>query len=122
VGEYVTSGLKDGPLPTHYEPLESPVANALSPDRPTNPAADRKERPDNRYAADRNGQFPYVLTTYRMTEHHTAGGMTRFLPHLAELPRRSITMDGDSARDCRQVGRRRTLSRSARPESAVAHS
>jgi formate dehydrogenase major subunit len=82
---YVTSGLKDGPLPTHYEPLESPVANALYPDRPTNPAADRKERPDNPYAADRNGQFPYVLTTYRMTEHHTAGGMTRFLPHLAEL-------------------------------------
>jgi formate dehydrogenase major subunit len=26
-----------------------------------------------------------VLTTYRLTEHHTAGGMSRFLPHLAEL-------------------------------------
>ncbi len=29
---YVTSGLKDGPLPTHYEPLESPFGNALYPE------------------------------------------------------------------------------------------
>ena len=26
-----------------------------------------------------------MLTTYRLTEHHTAGGMSRTLPHLAEL-------------------------------------
>jgi formate dehydrogenase major subunit len=26
-----------------------------------------------------------VLTTYRLTEHHTAGGMSRTLAHLAEL-------------------------------------
>ena len=25
------------------------------------------------------------MTTYRLTEHHTAGGMSRNLPHLAEL-------------------------------------
>ena len=30
---FVPSGLKDGPLPTHYEPLESPVGNALYPER-----------------------------------------------------------------------------------------
>ena len=29
--------------------------------------------------------FPYVITTNRLTEHHTAGGMSRFLPYLAEL-------------------------------------
>jgi formate dehydrogenase major subunit len=29
--------------------------------------------------------FPYVATTYRLTEHHTAGGMSRWLPYLAEL-------------------------------------
>ena len=29
---FVTSGLKDGPLPTHYEPLESPFGNPLYPD------------------------------------------------------------------------------------------
>src|SRR5260221_249758 len=26
---YVPKGLKDGPFPTHYEPLESPVSNEL---------------------------------------------------------------------------------------------
>ena len=29
--------------------------------------------------------FPYVATTYRLTEHHTAGGMSRWLPYLSEL-------------------------------------
>lgn len=82
---WVSSGLKDGPLPAHYEPLESPVANALY-GRETNPAADPKIRPDNAYAdSPGDPRYPHVLTTYRLTEHHTAGGMTRTLSHLAEL-------------------------------------
>jgi len=81
---YVASGLKDGPLPAHYEPLESLIENPLY-DQQTNPAADRKKRLDNPYAATRDARFPYVLTTYRLTEHHTAGGMTRHLSHLSEL-------------------------------------
>ena len=47
---FVTSGLKDGPLPAHYEPLETPFRNPLYPDHIYNPAADREERPDNPYA------------------------------------------------------------------------
>ncbi len=82
---FVTSGLKDGPLPTHYEPLESPMGNALYPDRPNDPAVDWKRRPDNEYAFLGDDRFPYVLSTYRLTEHHTAGGMSRTLSHLAEL-------------------------------------
>ena len=82
---YVPSGLKDGPLPAHYEPLESNLANDLYPDQIANPAADRKERPDNAYATSPDVRFPYILTTYRLTEHHTAGGMSRTLAHLAEL-------------------------------------
>ena len=82
---WVPIGLRDGPLPTHYEPLESPFANALYPRRPTNPPADKKERHDNRYVPVGDPRFPYVLTTYRLTEHHTAGGMSRYLSHLAEL-------------------------------------
>jgi formate dehydrogenase major subunit len=82
---FVPSGLKDGPLPAHYEPLESNLANDLYPDQLTNPAADRKERVDNAYATSPDARFPYVLTTYRLTEHHTAGGMSRTLAHLAEL-------------------------------------
>lgn len=82
---FVPSGLKDGPLPTHYEPLESPFINAVHPRQGRNPAADMKERPDNQYASSPDERFPCVLTTYRLTEHHTAGGMSRTLGHLAEL-------------------------------------
>jgi formate dehydrogenase major subunit len=82
---WVPSGLKDGPLPTHYEPLESPIKNSLYPEHPTDPATNRMQRCDNQYANSPDPRFPYVLTTYRLTEHHTAGGMTRYLSHLAEL-------------------------------------
>ena len=82
---WVSSGLKDGPLPTHYEPLESPLVNPLYPARSCDPAARREERPGNTYATSPDSRYPYVLTTYRLTEHHTAGGMTRYLTHLAEL-------------------------------------
>jgi formate dehydrogenase major subunit len=82
---WVPSGLKDGPLPVHYEPLESNIRNPLHPGQQTNPAANRMERPDNRYAQTPDPRFPYILTTYRLTEHHTAGGMSRTLSHLAEL-------------------------------------
>jgi len=81
-------GLVDGPLPTHYEPAESPVDNALYGQR-ANPARHTYPHPDNRYhpSGSEPGSevFPYVLTTYRLTEHHTAGGMSRTLPYLSEL-------------------------------------
>ena len=82
---WVPSGLKDGPLPVHYEPLESNIRNPLHPEQQTNPAALKLERPDNPYASSPDERFPHVLTTYRLTEHHTAGGMSRTLSHLAEL-------------------------------------
>jgi formate dehydrogenase major subunit len=81
---YVPKGLKDGPFPTHYEPLESPVSNELY-SHDTNPPAHWFTRGENRFAPPGDARFPFVLTTYRLTEHHTAGGMSRFLSHLAEL-------------------------------------
>ena len=82
---WVPSGLKDGPLPAHYEPLESNLPNAVHPQQQTNPAANRMERADNVYAASPDARFPHILTTYRLTEHHTSGAMSRTLSHLAEL-------------------------------------
>jgi formate dehydrogenase major subunit len=81
-------GLVDGPLPTHYEPHESPYANLLY-GQQANPTRQQYDRPGNRYHPS-HGQpgtevFPYVVTTDRLTEHHTAGGMSRPLPYLAEL-------------------------------------
>jgi formate dehydrogenase major subunit len=82
---WVPMGLADGPLPTHYEGFESPIRNPVYPKYQSNPAADSKSRPGNEYSKSPDTRFPYVLTTYRLTEHHTAGGMSRTLSHLAEL-------------------------------------
>src|SRR3954454_12072221 len=82
---YSPSGLLDGPLPTHYEPLESPVPNALYPEVGANPVAIRWSRPDNPYNPTDDPRYPLVATTFRLTEHHTAGGMSRNLPWLSEL-------------------------------------
>ena len=82
---WVASGLKDGPLPAHYEPLESPLPNQVYPGQLADPAAKKLESAENPYAKSPDARFPYVLTTYRLTEHHTAGGMSRYLAHLAEL-------------------------------------
>jgi formate dehydrogenase major subunit len=81
---WAPSGLVDGPLPTHYEPHESPVDNALYTVR-SDPTRQVFDRPENPYNPPGAPQFPFVLTTYRLTEHHTAGGMSRGLPYLAEL-------------------------------------
>jgi len=82
---FVPRGLADGPLPVHYEPLESVVGNRLHPSRPTNPATKLYPNDVNRLARGVDARFPYVLTTYRLTEQHTAGGMSRWLSRLAEL-------------------------------------
>jgi formate dehydrogenase major subunit len=82
---FAPAGLVDGPLPTHYEPLESPLPNRLYPERHENPAGLRWTRADNPVADPGDPAFPCVATTFRLTEHHTAGGMSRWLPWLDEL-------------------------------------
>jgi formate dehydrogenase major subunit len=87
---FAPAGLVDGPLPTSYEPEESPLDNMLYGQR-ANPARIRHEHIHNPYnnpagrLSDGNNPFPYVATTYRVAEHHTAGGMSRFLTRLSEL-------------------------------------
>ncbi len=85
---FTPAGMVDGPLPTHYEPQESPFPNVLY-GQQHNPVRQILQHPENRYqpSGDEPGSevFPYVTTTYRLTEHHTAGGMSRFLPYLSEL-------------------------------------
>jgi len=82
---FAPSGIVDGPLPTHYEPQESVIENPLY-SQQCNPVRLQWKRRDNPYhAAYRDRRYPYVLTTFRLTEHHTAGGMSRWLPWLCEL-------------------------------------
>jgi formate dehydrogenase major subunit len=94
---HVPKGLQDGPTPTHYEPLESPVENQLY-SRETNPVVNWFTRGENRFSPPADPRFPFILTTYRLTEHHTGGGMSRFLSHLAELqPEMFIEMSPELA-------------------------
>ena len=78
------AGLVDGPLPTHYEPVESPVANPLYRQQ-ASPVLKLWSRDDNPVAAVADPRYPCVLTTYRLTEHYLAGAMSRWNPWLAEL-------------------------------------
>ncbi|MGN6131345.1 MAG: molybdopterin dinucleotide binding domain-containing protein, partial [Nocardioidaceae bacterium] len=81
---YAPVGLADGPLPAHYEEVESPFHNPLY-GQQSNPARKWVQSDANPVNPSFSDVFPYVFTTYRLTEHHTAGGMSRTLPYLSEL-------------------------------------
>jgi formate dehydrogenase major subunit len=85
---FAPQGVADGPLPTHYEPHESPVRNPLygQQGNPTRRVYGREDNPSNPSPPERSSEvFPYVFGVARLTEHHTAGGMSRWLPYLSEL-------------------------------------
>jgi formate dehydrogenase major subunit len=87
---FVPAGLTDGPLPAHYEPQESPVPNLLyrqqrNPVRQITSTVHPHDRFEPSGGEPGAEVFPYVCSTYRIAEHHTAGGMSRFSPYLAEL-------------------------------------
>jgi len=83
---FAPKGLNEGPLPEHYEPVESPIKNPLSTVQ-NNPVIKLwntdagQDVGDSLSTADR---FPIVCTTYRLTEHWQTGTMSRTLPWLAE--------------------------------------
>lgn len=78
------AGLKEGPLPEHYEPVESPVVNVMSRQQ-NNPMILRRKGAFDKVAATASPDFPYVLTTFRMIEHYQSGAVTRNCPWLVEL-------------------------------------
>lgn len=86
---FAPNGMLDGPLPTHYEGPESTVVNPLygqqTPPTGIHPTMDEDNLNSSKGLGVGSEVYPYVFTTYRITEHHTAGGMSRFLPYLSEL-------------------------------------
>src|SRR5438270_6568630 len=70
----------DGPFPEHYEPMESPVHNALSKVQNDPAVFLYKDAKDTFAAVD--SEFPYVATTYRVTEHEHY--VTQNVPYLVE--------------------------------------
>jgi formate dehydrogenase major subunit len=81
---FSVGALKDGPLPTHYEPVESPIANNLYKQQ-DNPTTRYLEDPLNPIAHTPEHEFPIIATTYRLTEHYLSGPMSRFNSWLNEL-------------------------------------
>jgi len=78
-GRLYALDLKDGPFPEHYEPVESPARNLMSRVQ-SSPGVKIPKNISSDLA-----KFPFIGTTYRMTEHWQTGGMTRSLPWLIEL-------------------------------------
>ena len=85
LGWLYSPGVKDGPLPTHYEPVESPLGNLLYPKHNNNPTVRFFEGPLNRIAHAPTTEYPVVATTFRLTEHYLSGPMSRFNSWLNEL-------------------------------------
>ena len=84
VGRMFSNSLIDAPLPEHYEPVESPVENALHPAVSASPVAFLYDKAAGRL--DRFGtadEFPIIATTYRLTEHEHY--ITQNVPHLVQL-------------------------------------
>jgi formate dehydrogenase major subunit len=80
-------GLADGPFPEHYEPLECPIEKNLMSPQFINPTVYRFDEKgtklDKRATCD--PRFPFICSTYRVSEHWQTGLMTRWCPWLAEM-------------------------------------
>jgi formate dehydrogenase major subunit len=81
---FAPAGTKDGPLPTHYEPVETPLWNPLYRQQ-ENPTVELYDVPLNPKSPPADPEFPVVATTYRVTEHYLSGPMSRFNSWLNEL-------------------------------------
>ncbi len=76
-------GLADGPFPEHYEPLECPIEKNLMSSQRINPVIKIFEGGPDVFATC-DPKYPFVCTTYRVTEHWQTGVLTRWLPWLIE--------------------------------------
>ena len=99
VGRLFSNSMIDGPLPEHYEPVESPVKNPLHPDVSSSPVAflyDKAAGRPNRFGSPR--EFPYIATSYRLTEHEHY--VTQHVPHLVQLqPEPFVEVPADLAQE-----------------------
>ncbi len=91
-------GRADGPFPEHYEPLECPVDKNLFSSQRMNPvAAVYGSAPDKWATCD--PRFPFVCTTYRVTDHWQTGVLSRWQPWLLETqPQLFVEMSKELAK------------------------
>jgi formate dehydrogenase major subunit len=82
VARLFTTHLNDGPIPEHYEPVESPSVNVLHDNVPINPVI-RWYDGVRESLANGDGEFPYACTVYRVVEREHF--VTSNVPYLVEL-------------------------------------
>ncbi len=99
MGAIFGPGLVDGPFPEHYEPLESPLKeNPLSGQR-INPTIKIFSGPEDVFYFD-DPKYPYVATTYRVTEHWQTGVLTRHESwQLEMMPQQFVEISEELAKD-----------------------
>jgi formate dehydrogenase major subunit len=124
VGSIFGPGLADGPFPEHYEPLECPVEkNFLSPQK-NNPVIKRFDKAGVGSDIDAysgvtscDPRFPFVCSTYRVSEHWQTGVLTRWCPWLAEMqPGMFVEMSQELAREKGIASGEKVMVKSARGE------
>ena len=89
VGRLFSNSMLDGPFPEHYEPYEAPIPNPLHPNVSEDPVAflyDQAAGRPNRFGKVDN--FPYVATSYRLTEHEHY--VTQHVPLLVGLQQQAF--------------------------------
>lgn len=82
VARLFSTYLSDGPVPEHYEPVESPSANVLHQNVPNNPVIHYYDGVRDSLAG-LNDEFPYACTVYRVVEREHF--VTSNVPYLVEL-------------------------------------
>jgi formate dehydrogenase major subunit len=91
-------GRADGPFPEHYEPMECPVEKNLFSSQLVNPTAPTYSTDMDVYKTC-DPRYPFVGTTYRVSEHWQTGVMTRWQPWLLEAqPQIFVEMSNELAK------------------------
>ena len=97
-GRIFGPGRADGPFPEHYEPLECPVEKNAFSSQLVNPIAPTYGTDADVYRTC-DPRYPFVGTTYRVSEHWQTGVMTRWQPWLLEAqPQLFVEMSQELAK------------------------
>jgi len=121
VGSVFGPGLADGPFPEHYEPLECPVEKNFMSPQMVNPTIKRWDKEGTGTDVDARAtcdpRFPFICSTYRVSEHWQTGLMTRWCPWLAEMqPEMFVEMSRELAKMRGIKNGGRTIVKSVRGE------
>jgi formate dehydrogenase major subunit len=104
MGALFGPGLADGPFPEHYEALECPLQENLMSKQKINPAVklffDKGSGLPEDIFFSCDIRYPYVATTYRVSEHWQTGVMTRHVPWQLEMqPQMFVEMSKELAKE-----------------------